>query len=553
MATFTIYLLREAIKRAEDGLVEGAKGHEIRDGESIYGTLFVKQTPARPPKWANLFEIYVERRLLGTVQSSAAVFVVPVDGRLFALTFGQGRFLLNPDAYEERFGLIVTLNSIKSDALRSVEKRALVDDQNSRIQTSQAAPALSFGVDIERDLVRGIVGRPTDLALGRRLAGADALTVTADVTVATLRKLLRRYLKKFNSKDYQANFPWVDHVRQLIPKGQAATKLDAILVEKLKEAWKKNGLIEGCWLAVPDIVDWSVVDGFKFTLSRSEGVSNDLHLPGLVQAYPDEEPTISFLRKHYALSVNDEEQPVDRWPIYRCIHCEIDEEGKSFILSAGRWFEIDRDFVGSVEAAFAEIPRYVQPFPVYNHANEDEYNKSVARESNGKWCLMDKKMIYVGGIHDKVEFCDLYGDRQLVHVKHYGSSAVLGHLFNQGLVSGEMLRSHQAYVGLANAELSQAHKIPVDPDNEKFVARDVSSYAIIFAIISQSDKPDVHLPFFAKVVLKSVNARLLELGYGKVMLTKISCDPLVKLTKHVKEKKTRRRKSIRRMQRTSSK
>lgn len=540
LATFTIYLLREAIKRAEDGLVEGAVAHEISDGESVYGALFVKPTRPRPPKWATLFDSYVERRLLGTVQSSSAVFIVPVDGRLFALTFGQGRFLLNPDAYEERFGLVVTLNSIRSDALRSVDKRTLVDDQNSRVQTSQAAPALSFGVDIERDLVRGIVGRPTDLALGRRLAGADALTVTADVTVPALRKLLRRYLKKFNSKDYQASFPWVDQVRQLIPKGQAATRLDAILVEKMKEAWRRNGLIDGCWLAVPDIVDWSVVNGFKFTQSRSEGVASDLHLPGLVQAFPDEEPTLTFLRKHYAMSVDEEERVIDRWPVYRCIHSEIDDDGKSFILSAGRWFEVDRDFVRTVEASFASMPRYDKSLPIYNHANEDEYNKFLVASSDGKWCLMDKKMLPVGGIHDKVEFCDVYGDRQLVHVKHYGSSSVLGHLFNQGLISGELLKSHQPYVDLANAKLSSAHQLPVDPDGEKFTARDVSAYGVIFAIISQSNESDIHLPFFAKVVLKSVNTRLLELGYGSVMLCKISCDPDVRI-KRLRPQTVRRR------------
>lgn len=539
MATFTIYLFRDAIKRAEDGLVEGAKGHEIREGNSVYGTLYVKPTSPRPPKWAALFDSYVDRRLLGTVQSSSAVFVVPVDGRIFAITFGQGRFLLNPDAYEERFGLVVTLNSIRSDALRSVDKRTLVDDQNSRVQTSQAAPALSFGVDIERDLVRGIVGRPTEIALGRRLAGADALTVTADVTVPTLRKLLRRYLKKFNSKDYQQSFPWVDQVRQLIPKGQAATRLDALLVEKMKEAWGKNGLIDGCWLAVPDIVDWAVVNGFKFTQNRNEGVSSDLHLPGLVQAFKDEEPTLPFLRKHYAMSVDDEERPVDRWPIYRCIHCEIDDGGKSFILSAGRWFEVDKDFVGSVEAAFNAIPRYGHALPIYNHANEDEYNKFVAA-NDGKWCLMDKKMLPVGGIYDKVEFCDLYGGKELLHIKHYGSSSVLGHLFNQGLVSGELLKSHQPYVGLANAELSRAHQLPADPAG-RFTARDVSGYSVIFAVISQSDKSDLHLPFFAKVVLKSVSSRLMEYGYGKVMLTKISCDPRVRVTKRVLPKKVRRR------------
>ncbi|KWS02174.1 hypothetical protein AZ78_5307 [Lysobacter capsici AZ78] len=543
MTTFTIYLLREEIATAEDALIDKAQAHEIADGLSRYGKLFVKPTRARPPKWAVLFDSYVPRDVLGVVQSTSAVFIVPVDGRLFALTFGQGRFLLSPDAYEERFGLVVTLNAISSNALRSVDKRALVDDQNSRVQNSQAASALSFGVDIERDLVRGIVGRPEDIRFGRRLAGADALTVTSDVEVPKLKRLLRRYLKAFQSKDYLVNFPWVDQVRQLIPKGQTATRLDGLLVEKMKEAWGKNGLVDGCWLAVPDIVDWAVVDGFKFTSSRSEGVMTDLHLPGLVQEYLDEEPTLSFLRKHYAMSVDEEERVVDRWSVYRCIHCEIDDDGKSFILSAGRWFEVDRDFVGAVESYFENIPRYVGPLPIYAHANEDEYNKAVVLGSEQRWCLMDKKMLPVGGVYDKVEFCDIYGRNEIVHVKHYGSSNVLGHLFNQGLVSGELLKSHPPYVDLANKEISVQHQLLADPEGVKFVARDVAKYTIVFAVISQSDKPGLHLPFFAKVVLKSVCSRLLDLGYARIMVAKISCDPSVryKRVKSVEPRKPRAR------------
>lgn len=383
MATFTIYLLRESVATAEDAVVTGAKLHVIADGPSNYGKLFVKPTHPRPPKWAGLFEGYVDKNLLGTVQSSAAAFIVPVDNRLFALTFGQGRFLLHPDAYEERFGLVVTLNSIGSDALRSIDKRTFIDDQNSRVQTSQASSALSFGVDIERDLIRGIVGRPQSENLGRRLAGADALTVTADVTVPDVRRLLRRYLRKFESKDYLKNFPWVDQVCQLNPKGQKAISLDALLVEKLKEAWGKNGLVDGCWLAVPGIVNWEVVSGFKFTQSAREGVSNDLHLPGLVQAFPNEEPNLQFLWKHYAMPVDEEERVLDSWPIYRCLHCEIDDGGKSFILSAGRWFEVDKDFVNDVDSAFKSIPRYGKPLPIYNHADEDDYNKSAVAESQG--------------------------------------------------------------------------------------------------------------------------------------------------------------------------
>jgi uncharacterized protein (TIGR04141 family) len=541
MATFTVYLLRENITRAEDGLVAGANMHEVRDGNSIYGRLFVKQNRAKSPKWADLFDPYVPRHQLGLVQSAAAVFVVPVDNRLFALTFGQGRFLLHPDAYEERFGLVVTLNSIESDALRSLDKRAFVDDQNSRVQTSQAAAAVSFGLDIERDLVRGIVGKPTDSALGTRLAGADALTVTADVSVPGLRRLLRRYLRKFASKDYQQNFPWVDQVRQLIPKGEIATRLDEMLVEKLKSAWKKNGIIEDCWLAVPEIVDWQRVHGFKFTQSSRDAMFSDLHLPGLVQTFPEEDPTLELLKKRHAFAVDEEHQAIEKWPIYRCIHCEIVEDEKSYILSAGRWFEVDGSFVATVDASFREMPRYQHHFPTYNHKDESDYNAELARQSDGRWCLMDKKLLRVGGIHDRVEFCDVYGQSELVHVKHYGSSSVLGHLFNQGLISGELLKSHEPYVGLANAELPQNHQLPPDNTKEKFQPRDVSSYSIVFAIISQSRKPDIHLPFFAKVVLKAVHSRLSDLGYGAVMICKISCHDDVRVSK-LKNKAIRRRK-----------
>ncbi|MCC3253804.1 hypothetical protein EIQ30_16200 [Xanthomonas campestris] len=531
LATFTIYLLRDSVKTAQDAIIGGAEEHTIEDGLSKYGQLFVKETKPKPPKWADLFENYIDKGLLGTVQSSSAAFIISVDKRFFALTFGQGRFLLRPDAYEERFGLIVTLNSINSDALRSIDKKAFVEDQNSRVQTAQAASALSFGVDIERDLVRGIVGRPIDIRLGRRLAGADALTVTSDVSVPGLKNLLRRYLKKFESKGYQASFPWIDQVRQLNSKGKIATKLDAMLVDKVKEAWHRNGVVDGCWLSVPDIVDWEKVDGFKFTSSKGEGVSIDLRFRALIAAYPSEEPSLSFLRKHYAMSVDEDEKTVDRWALYRCIHCEIDDEGKSYILSAGRWFEVDKEFVSAIERAFKDIDKYPQALPLYNHRDEGDYNESVADESAGRWCLMDKKMLRVGGIHDKVEFCDLYGGGEIIHVKHYGSSAVLAHLFNQGLVSGELLRSHEPYVSLANEELLKTHQLPLDPVGEKFSVRDVAKYTIIFAIISQSNKPDLHLPFFAKVILKSVHARLVELGYANVMLAKVDCSTDVSVAK----------------------
>jgi uncharacterized protein (TIGR04141 family) len=97
-----------------------------------------------------------------------------------------------------------------------------------------------------------------------------------------------------------------------------------------------------------------------------------------------------------------------------------------------------KTFVTDVDAAFKNIPRYTKPLPIYEqaHIDEDGYNKAAVAGSKGPWCLMDKKLLHVGGVYDKAEFCDIYGGGELIRIKHYGSPSVLGHLFNQGLVSG---------------------------------------------------------------------------------------------------------------------
>ena len=520
MNNYTAYLLREDIKTDKDAIAVNVGGIPVIDGASHYGTLFVKPTAPREPKWSPLFTPFVDKKKLGQVQSSAAVLIVPVDKRLFAVTFGLGRHLLKPEAFEERFGLLVTLNSVKQDALRSVDKRTFVDDQNSRVQTSQASAALEFGIDIERDLIRGIVGYPDTPELGRRLSGSDALNFTSKADIPELRKQLRCYLKAYASTDYKEKFPWVDQVRQLRPKGQRAIELDGLLVDKLKLGWKQGGRVEGCWLAIPDVVDWGRIAGFKFTRKKNEGMSSDLNLPGLVHAFPNEEPSIEFLRAHQAFAVDEEQWPVENWQIYRCIHCELEDGGKSYVLSAGNWFEVHDDFAASIEDFYKNITQFPLKLPIYNHDDEGAYNQALVNGSNGAWCLMDRKLLNVGGVHDKVEFCDVYGDKTLLHIKHYGSSSVLGHLFNQGLVSAELLKSDKTFVQLANEKLEPAHALDL-PDE---VPRDVAAYKVVFGVISQSDVPGLHLPFFAKVVLKSVCTRILERGFGEVMLAKIEVD-----------------------------
>lgn len=526
MATVTIFLLRKEYKTTEDALSEKLQANQLLlDGGQV-ATLYVKKSSSDAPAWANFFQNKVSSSVLGAVKSTSAVLFISVDARMFVLTFGHGRFLLKPECYEERFGLLVTVNSVRPDALRSMDTRAFVDDQNSRVQTGQEASAYEFGIDIERDLVRAIVGKPTDTTLGSRLAGTDSLTASVDVDISNISDLLRKYLKAYKSTGYRSTFPWIDQIRQVKKDSKLWQRLDSELINIIMQAWKSNGVSDRCWLSLPDIVEWSKIHGFKFTNSKREGVSSDVHLPGFVHVHDKDKLSIDYLKSHFAMAVDVEERVIERWPVYRCMQCEFDLNGKSYVLSAGTWFEVDKSFVGSIESFYKTIPNFSESTLIYNHKNEGEYNEALAAYDPSRWCLMDKKLLRVGGVHDKIEFCDVYGNNTLFHIKHYGSSAVLGHLFNQGLVSGELLKSHPDIVDLANQNLDASHKLGLT----KSVPRDVSSYSIVFGVISQSKKPGLHLPFFSKVVLKSCTTKLRDLGYS-VFITKIDCDPSVLIKK----------------------
>ena len=105
--------------------------------------------------------------------------------------------------------------------------------------------------------------------------------------------------------------------------------------------------------------------------------------------------------------------------------------------------------------------------------------------------------------------CDLYGrGRVLIHIKRYGPSSVLSHLFAQGLVSAQLLSGDPDFRRLANVELPLSHRFsnPDNPINPR-------EFEVAFGIV-QTEGRVVRLPFFTRVNLKSNVETLRALGYS---------------------------------------
>jgi uncharacterized protein (TIGR04141 family) len=139
---------------------------------------------------------------------------------------------------------------------------------------------------------------------------------------------------------------------------------------------------------------------------------------------------------------------------------------------------------------------------------------------------MDKKNIKLGAGQTPIEFCDLYTTgRDVVHVKRYGQSRSLSHLFAQGTVSGELFKTQSAFRALVNGELPGTHKL-ANCDS----APEQDEYQIVYAIVSEKAGPELTLPFFSRLNLRAATIRLRAYGY-RVALAKIPVNANLKITK----------------------
>jgi len=219
---------------------------------------------------------------------------------------------------------------------------------------------------------------------------------------------------------------------------------------------------------------------------------------------------------------------IDSWSAFSCLYCEHEHDGASYVLNGGKWYEIKQDFITNVDDSFRDIPTYPNRLLDFNHANEARYNEGLVEVDKDKYCLMDRNLVRRGG--DPTEFCDVLSTaKELIHVKRYGGSATLSHLFYQGVVSAEFFQMDKTYRDLVRQKLPARfqHLIPdARPKTEE--------YHIVFAIISTSDKV-LWMPFFSRVGVRHAVRRLEGFGY-RVSLAKIGVAQTRKITQRVRPK-----------------
>jgi uncharacterized protein (TIGR04141 family) len=427
-----------------------------------HGILYLQPTQLRPPSWISLFSPVVDIEAnLAQNASTAAVWILTVEGQRLALTFGYGRNLLKSGVHVEDFGLRVTLNAVDPKRIKALDRMTLdAVAQQSRIQATREASMSEFGLEVEQDLLRAVTGVPLDESLGARLTGRDALQTVTPTLIEKIPELISRYLEEFAKDDYKRNFPWVDQISE-IEDPTRCSALDDQLVEKLK-----GGAFENVWLSIPEMMDWEGLAGFKYRTGKNSPTMADVHLRSFIDQVGDtgEIDELSLKNRYRVQAISSENDSIIRqWPVYRCLYCEVHEGADTFLLNNGRWFRIASDFVTRVTEAVNGIENCQLAFPEFKDLTEGAYSKRVADTSNGHLELMDQKLVGSSSLPTAIEFCDLLSsDRHLIHLKRYTGSSTLSHLFAQGVVSAKIFLNEADFRVELNAKVSPGNRL-ADP------------------------------------------------------------------------------------------
>ncbi len=496
----TIYLIKDDIEY-DKILKDYAYDKILSKGDK--SITYYYPTQKRIPVWlSTYFNITTDVGISNANAKVISLHRLTIDGeeKVFALPFGNGKYLLNDDVIEEQFGIKVLLNSVSKDGFRQLNISNYGGDHRTKNeQTPKKTDISEFGFDIYSDFLRKATAKSEeDLFNKNTITGGDLLSVSVPVNINNVNDFLVECYYRYKSDKYKKDFAWLDNIKEVKEK-LLKVELDQELLKIINEHDFSK-----VWTAVPEVIEWENILDFRYRKTKTG--YDDIEIKNVVELFPNEIiPNIDSLknRQVYAMSL-DSIETLYKWKIYNCIIAEIEYKDDAYCLNFGKWYKVNKSFVTSTNEYYSKISLSNIDFPVANNEREDKYNEELNNYLANS-ILMDKETVRMTGMgRSSIEVCDVLTDnKELIHVKKNGGSSYLSHLFNQAAVSGEILLD----INFRN-EVNKKMRRTIFPID--FISSD---YTIVLAIITNSNDDRPKIPFFSKVSIQYAIEGLKRKGY----------------------------------------
>lgn len=474
---------------------------EIAIGDGITAKLYYGLSLGTP-KWFQVLSSIAKQSLEDMQASSvSAALVAQVGQHHFVLTFGHAWQRVKYNGIESNFGIRCVLNLAEPDSLRAIRRDRVAEATLQAIEQIPDSDEIDrFGMDLEKDLLRGVKAKVDEsLGFGAWVAGGDAFKASVDLSSESIAGYLLRCFSLWGLDGYKKNFEWVDNILP-IRDDILENRLKIELIRSIEN--NDRGLI----LCIPDLLTWDDHDFFSFERKKPKHApcANHLDLRQWVEFAKAEKGEISseILSDSYIYAYRMDGALSEKWPVFQCIHGLVLLDDRSYLAHGGHWFELNKDFVDRVNKKIADIPESNISLPSTTiREREGDYNERVAKESEEKILLMDKKLIHHGGGRSKFEVCDLFTeDGHLICVKPWGGeSGNLSHLFLQARNSIELINNDLEYRDKVSRYIE--HVAPKFLLSWNYICEEPKDAEVVLAILRGCTKDS--LPFFAKLSMVS--------------------------------------------------
>ena len=466
----------EAIKKPKHPVILDSYKIFAQDDETHRGLVVFKKQPPKKLDWVISLENYLldvlpQVPIQGKGSSlpidSSLVFIETDSGK-FVFIFGDGRYLLKKGVKDPHFGLRVALNNIEKDDHEAIKSFAIsipgINPIHINTRYGRGIGAKDIMLGHTRALTK-IDGR--NKKKGTRIGATGACAVVSyPIEVEDFPKICDQLLKLSQKSTYKELFPWVDELSP-VEETDKIENLDRSIIKILQDTQNLKWFLSEPYLDLEYLEKMEETLYYTHSLRRKEEKATLEEISNLIKN--SKLLSIPKLKKTYKIhAYNSNDKPIHKWSIYNALVLENVFEEQLYILQSGKWYEVGKDFGKTLNNEIDELfvkedqptlpPVLAEELPDKKSRNtknytEGLYNKRVAKDSKGELLLMDTRT--VKGNSSKtaakkgkersehgIEVCDLLTkDKHLIHVKDWKSSANFSHLYAQGLVSAESIKS----------------------------------------------------------------------------------------------------------------
>ncbi|BBL92439.1 hypothetical protein VroAM7_50920 (plasmid) [Vibrio rotiferianus] len=207
---------------------------------------------------------------------------------------------------------------------------------------------------------------------------------------------------------------------------------------------------------------------------------------------------------------------IDSIGFFESLNGDLTLNSLKYVLNDGRWYHVKKSFAKEVEDFFELLPRWhgLEDKP-YMDQRECCYLRRIA--DGEQIAALDQHWVRHKDVKQNYEFCDLITQcNRLIHVKHYGGSSVLSHLFAQATNGVDMMLNCPEVIPQVQEHLEDTFvSFNFSPSGKRV-------HTIVLAIIFPR-LSDLHIPFFSKVNLRHHVRDMQNKGFV-VELAKIPVD-----------------------------